>query len=62
MIKQESLVGKKGEILPKKLIRDAAGIKPGDKVFIQAYEGEIIIKKIYLEYLIGFFIKNFIKI
>ncbi len=45
--KQETKIGKKGEILPKKGIRDAAGLKPGDKVLIQAFEGEIIVKKIY---------------
>ncbi|NVM30249.1 MAG: AbrB/MazE/SpoVT family DNA-binding domain-containing protein [Candidatus Helarchaeota archaeon] len=44
---QETKIGKKGEILPKKGIRDAAGLKPGDKVLIQAHEGEIIVKKIY---------------
>ena len=44
---QESLMGKKGEILPKKPIRDVADIKPGDKILIRAYKGELIIKKIY---------------
>ena len=46
-IKDKTIVGKKGEILPKKPLRDAAGIKPGDEVFIEAHRGELIIKKIY---------------
>jgi len=46
-IKDKIIVGKKGEILPKKRLRDAAGIKPGDEVFIEAHQGELIIKKIY---------------
>jgi len=41
------IVGKKGEILPKKPLRDIAGIKPGDQVLIEAHPGEFIIKKIY---------------
>ncbi len=41
------IVGKKGEILPKKPLRDIAGIKPGDEVLIEAHQGEFIIKKIY---------------
>jgi len=43
----KTVVGKKGEILPKKPLRDIAGIKPGDKVLIEAFKGELIIKKIY---------------
>ena len=46
-IKDKIIVGKKGEILPKKPLRDAPGIKPGDEVLIEAHQGEIIIKKIY---------------
>jgi bifunctional DNA-binding transcriptional regulator/antitoxin component of YhaV-PrlF toxin-antitoxin module len=46
-IQDETVVGKKGEILPKKPLRDFSGIKPGDKVLIEAYKGELIIKKIY---------------
>ncbi|MHA1358286.1 MAG: AbrB/MazE/SpoVT family DNA-binding domain-containing protein [Candidatus Helarchaeota archaeon] len=46
-IQDKTIVGKKGEILPKKPLRDAAGIKPGDKVLIEAHQGELIIKKIY---------------
>lgn len=40
-------VGKKGEILPKKPLREEAGINPGDQVFIEAHPGELIIRKIY---------------
>ncbi len=43
----KTIVGKKGEILPKKPLRDASGIKPGDEVLIEAYKGKLIIKKIY---------------
>jgi bifunctional DNA-binding transcriptional regulator/antitoxin component of YhaV-PrlF toxin-antitoxin module len=46
-IKDKVIVGKKGEILPKKPLRDAADIKPGDEVIIEAHKGELIIKKIY---------------
>ena len=46
-IKDKVIVGGKGEILPKKPLRDAAGIKPGDTVYIEARRGELIIKKIY---------------
>lgn len=40
-------VGKKGEILPKKSLREVAGIHPGDQVLIEAHPGQIVIKKIY---------------
>lgn len=46
-IQDKTIVGKKGEILPKKPLRDMAGIKPGDEVLIEAFKGELIIKKIY---------------
>ena len=46
-IQYKTIVGKKGEILPKKPLRDMAGIKPGDTVMIEAFKGELIIKKIY---------------
>jgi bifunctional DNA-binding transcriptional regulator/antitoxin component of YhaV-PrlF toxin-antitoxin module len=46
-IQDKVIVGKKGEILPKKPLRDIAGIKPGDEVLIEAFKGELIIKKIY---------------
>jgi len=45
--KYKIIVGKKGEILPKKPLRDVSGIKPGDEVLIEAHQGELIIKKIY---------------
>ena len=44
---EKIIVGKKGEILPKKPLRDIAGIKPGDEVLVEAHKGEFIIKKIY---------------
>ena len=40
-------VGKKGEILPKKLLREVSGINPGDEILIMAYPGELIVKKVY---------------
>jgi len=43
----KATIGKKGEILPKKSLREVAGIKPGDKVIIEAYPGKLIINKIY---------------
>lgn len=46
-IQDKTVVGKKGEILPKKPLRDASGIKPGDEILIEAHKGELIIKKIY---------------
>ncbi|MHA1360909.1 MAG: AbrB/MazE/SpoVT family DNA-binding domain-containing protein [Candidatus Helarchaeota archaeon] len=47
ILRDKVTIGKKGEILPKKSLRDAAGIGPGDEVLIEAQEGEFIIKKIY---------------
>jgi len=46
-IDEESKVGKKGEILPKKPLREFSGINPGDKVFIEAKPGRLIINKIF---------------
>ena len=46
-IDEESKVGKKGEILPKKPLREFSGIYPGDKVLIEAQPGRLIINKIY---------------
>lgn len=46
-IKDEVIIGKKGEILPKKQLREKAGFQPGDKVIIIAYPGELVIKKVY---------------
>jgi bifunctional DNA-binding transcriptional regulator/antitoxin component of YhaV-PrlF toxin-antitoxin module len=45
-IVEQSSMGNKGEILPKKSLRELAGIKPGDKILIEAREGEIIVRKI----------------
>ncbi|TFG16350.1 MAG: AbrB/MazE/SpoVT family DNA-binding domain-containing protein [Promethearchaeota archaeon] len=47
IIEDKVKVGKKGEILPKKTLRELSGIKPGDEVIIEAHPGELIIKKIY---------------
>ncbi len=44
---EESIVGKKGEILLKKALREVSGIRPGDKVLIEARKGELIVKKVY---------------
>ena len=46
-IDEKSKVGKKGEILPKKPLREYSGIKPGDDVLIEAHPGRLIINKIY---------------
>lgn len=42
----QTTVGKKGEILPKRHLREIAGIGPGDKISIQAKSGEFVIRKI----------------
>ena len=42
----KSIVGKKGEILPKKPLREISGIKAGDEILIEAHPGELIVKKI----------------
>lgn len=44
---EETTVGKKGEILPRKIIRDKLNINPGDKLIIEATATEMIIKKVY---------------
>jgi bifunctional DNA-binding transcriptional regulator/antitoxin component of YhaV-PrlF toxin-antitoxin module len=44
---EESTVGKKGEILPKKGIREYLNLNPGDHVIIEATPTEMVIKKIY---------------
>jgi bifunctional DNA-binding transcriptional regulator/antitoxin component of YhaV-PrlF toxin-antitoxin module len=43
----EAIVGKKGEILPKKSLREMMGLMPGDKVYIEAYEDKMILRKVY---------------
>ena len=45
-ISDESKVGKRGEILPKQPLREMAGIFPGDRIIIEARQGELTIKKI----------------
>ena len=45
--KDKTIVGKKGVILPKKPLRDLSSIQPGDEVIIEAYDGELIMKKIH---------------
>ncbi len=42
----EAIVGKKGEIIPKKKIRNIVGILPGDRVLVCASSNQLIIKKI----------------
>lgn len=46
-IYEESTIGKKGEILPKKNIREIMNLKPGDNVILEANSTELVIKKIY---------------
>jgi len=46
-MQETTKVGNKGEILPKKALREIAGIKPGDQVLIEARLGELLIRKIY---------------
>ncbi|MHA1489885.1 MAG: hypothetical protein ACTSRI_09535 [Promethearchaeota archaeon] len=46
-IEDKTKVGKKGEILPKKPLREISGINPGDNVLIEANPGELIIRKVY---------------
>jgi hypothetical protein len=41
----KSIVGKKGEILSKKSLREISSIKAGDEVLIEAYPGKLIVKK-----------------
>lgn len=40
------IMGKRGEILPKRHLRETSGIKPGDRLLIQANSGKLIIRKI----------------
>ena len=43
----ETIVRKKGEILPKKGLREISKINPGDRVYMEAREEELLIRKIY---------------
>ncbi len=42
----EAVIGKKGEILPKKNLRQISGLLPGDKVVIEAYPNKLIVRKL----------------
>jgi bifunctional DNA-binding transcriptional regulator/antitoxin component of YhaV-PrlF toxin-antitoxin module len=42
IIEEKVKVGKKGEILPKKPLREISGIRPGDNVLIEAQPGRLI--------------------
>ena len=44
---EKSKMGKKGEILPKKKLRELAEIYPNDEVIIEASFGELRIRKIH---------------
>lgn len=41
-----TIIGKKGEILPKKKIRQIAGFSPGDKVIIEGYPNKMVVRKV----------------
>lgn len=45
-MQEELVVGKKGEILPKKPLREISGISPGDRVLVEAYPNKLIINKV----------------
>lgn len=47
VLSDESVIGKKGEILPKKPLRDISGLNPGDKVYIEALPGKLVVHKVY---------------
>lgn len=46
-IEEQTKVGKKGEIRPKKPLREFSRINPGDKIMIEALPGKLIINKIF---------------
>ena len=46
MMKEEIIIGKKGEIPLKHSIRELSGIKSGDKVLVEAYPNKLLINKI----------------
>ena len=46
-IEDKAKIGNKGEILPKKILRETSGFQPGDRVSIEASPGKMIIRKIY---------------
>ena len=45
-MQEELIVGKKGEILPKKPLREKAGIQPGDHVLVEALKNRLIITRV----------------
>jgi bifunctional DNA-binding transcriptional regulator/antitoxin component of YhaV-PrlF toxin-antitoxin module len=45
-MEEEIIVGKKGEILPKKSLREVASISPGDHVLVEAEPNQLVIKRI----------------
>ena len=47
ILSDDTIVGQKGEILPKKHLREHSGILPGDRILIEAKKGVITIRKIY---------------
>ena len=46
---EETSVGKKGEILPKKNIRDKMNLHPGDRVIIKSPAGEARVRVAFFE-------------
>lgn len=42
----QTIMGKKGEILPKRHLREISGIQPGDSIAIHAKSGKLTITKI----------------
>ena len=42
----QTTMGKKGEILPKRHLREISGIQPGDNISIHAKSGKLTITKI----------------
>jgi bifunctional DNA-binding transcriptional regulator/antitoxin component of YhaV-PrlF toxin-antitoxin module len=46
-LSDDCIIGTKGEILPKKSLREKMGINPGDKVYIEVSPGKMIIRKIF---------------
>ncbi len=45
-LEHKAIVGAKGEILPRKKLREIAGINPGDQVMVIAKKNEFLIRKI----------------
>ncbi len=43
---EKTTVGKRGEILAKKSLCNAADIHPGDTIFIEATPGQLLIRKV----------------